>query len=112
MSQASNIVSYFETIYRALRPGGIWINLGPLLYYGNPGMELPCVPLPFLLALLEADCVSHRLEDVIRLAEMVGFVVEKRESLRDVRYTADELGAYLPSFLRAFDSLKLIVHYS
>ncbi|BGO90543.1 hypothetical protein NBRC10512_005261 [Rhodotorula toruloides] len=72
---ASNIVSYFETIYRALRPGGIWINLGPLLYYGNPGMELP-------------------LEDVIRLAEMVGFVVEKRESLRDVRYTADELGMY------------------
>ncbi|KAJ8294418.1 Carnosine N-methyltransferase [Rhodotorula toruloides] len=71
---ASNIVSYFETIYRALRPGGIWINLGPLLYYGNPGMELP-------------------LEDVIRLAEMVGFVVEKRESLRDVRYTADELAS-------------------
>ncbi|BGP31008.1 hypothetical protein JCM10296v2_002772 [Rhodotorula toruloides] len=72
---ASNINSYFETIYHTLKPGGIWINLGPLLYYGNPGMELP-------------------LEDVIRLADMVGFVVEKRESLRDVRYTADELGMY------------------
>ncbi|PRQ77330.1 N2227-like protein-domain containing protein [Rhodotorula toruloides] len=72
---ASNMISYFETIYHTLKPGGIWINLGPLLYYGNPGMELP-------------------LEDVIRLAEMVGFEVERRKSLRDVRYTADELGMY------------------
>jgi carnosine N-methyltransferase len=37
------MIAYFETIYRTLKPGGIWINLGPLLYYGNPGMEVPCV---------------------------------------------------------------------
>ncbi|GEM12792.1 N2227-like domain protein [Rhodotorula toruloides] len=41
---ASNIISYFKTIYHTLKPGGIWINFGPLLYYGNPGMELPHVP--------------------------------------------------------------------
>jgi N2227-like protein len=25
--------SYIEVIHRMLRPGGVWINLGPLLYH-------------------------------------------------------------------------------
>lgn len=39
--QASNLCDYLETIWRVLKPGGIWVNEGPLLYYGNPGMALP-----------------------------------------------------------------------
>ncbi|GAA6018446.1 hypothetical protein JCM10207_000897 [Rhodosporidiobolus poonsookiae] len=72
---ASNLLTYFHTIFRALRPGGLWLNEGPLLYYGQPAMELP-------------------LEEVVRAAEMVGFVVEKRQALKEVRYTADEKGMY------------------
>ncbi|XP_074658207.1 carnosine N-methyltransferase-like isoform X2 [Tubulanus polymorphus] len=30
---AHNIIEYIETIMRILKPGGIWINLGPLLYH-------------------------------------------------------------------------------
>ncbi|KAK2725932.1 hypothetical protein QYM36_000418 [Artemia franciscana] len=30
---AHNIVSFIETIWNILKPGGIWINLGPLLYH-------------------------------------------------------------------------------
>lgn len=30
---ANNIVAFIETIYKILKPGGIWINLGPLLYH-------------------------------------------------------------------------------
>ena len=30
---AQNIVSYIETIARLLREGGVWINLGPLLFH-------------------------------------------------------------------------------
>ncbi|XP_078576459.1 carnosine N-methyltransferase-like [Branchiostoma floridae x Branchiostoma japonicum] len=30
---AHNIVSYVETIHNILKPGGYWINLGPLLYH-------------------------------------------------------------------------------
>lgn len=30
---AHNIVEYVETIYNLLKPGGYWINLGPLLYH-------------------------------------------------------------------------------
>lgn len=33
------------------------------------------------------------LEDVIRLVELVGFVVEKQEAKKGIRYTADDLGA-------------------
>lgn len=36
---ASNVLEYLQTIYEALKPGGIWINCGPLLYHfsGMPG---------------------------------------------------------------------------
>lgn len=30
---ASNILKYIETIHKALVPGGVWINFGPLLYH-------------------------------------------------------------------------------
>ncbi|XP_043916784.1 carnosine N-methyltransferase isoform X2 [Protopterus annectens] len=30
---AHNVVDYIETIWNILKPGGIWINLGPLLYH-------------------------------------------------------------------------------
>jgi hypothetical protein len=26
-------VQFIETIYKILKPGGVWINLGPLLYH-------------------------------------------------------------------------------
>lgn len=30
---ASNVVQFVELIYQILKPGGVWINLGPLLYH-------------------------------------------------------------------------------
>lgn len=30
---APNVVQFIETIYDILKPGGLWINLGPLLYH-------------------------------------------------------------------------------
>ena len=30
---ANNVVQFIETIYNILKPGGVWINLGPLLYH-------------------------------------------------------------------------------
>lgn len=41
---ANNIVSFIETIYNILKPGGYWVNLGPLLYHfadqpGEPSIE-------------------------------------------------------------------------
>jgi carnosine N-methyltransferase len=50
MDTANNILDYVQQIARLLKPGGIWVNLGPLLYhysdmntFGNkrfPSLEL------------------------------------------------------------------------
>lgn len=37
---ARNLLQYFETIRDLLKPGGVWINLGPLLYRSRPLVEL------------------------------------------------------------------------
>lgn len=37
---ARNLLTYFETIRALLKPGGVWINLGPLLYGSRPMVEL------------------------------------------------------------------------
>ena len=33
LDTANNIIEYVETIYSILKEGGVWINMGPLLYH-------------------------------------------------------------------------------
>ncbi len=33
LDTAHNAIEYIETIFHTLRPGGCWINLGPLLWH-------------------------------------------------------------------------------
>lgn len=54
---ARNLFSYFETIYKLLRPGGTWLNLGPLMYGTAPFLQLS-------------------LDEIIALAEAIGFRFE------------------------------------
>lgn len=51
---ARNLVSYLETIHRLLRPGGRWINFGPLLYGSAPFLQLS-------------------LDEIVALSEEIGF---------------------------------------
>lgn len=37
---ARNVMSYFDTIHRLLKPGGHWINFGPLLWGTAPFVQL------------------------------------------------------------------------
>jgi carnosine N-methyltransferase len=55
---ARNLVSYLENIHRLLRPGGRWVNLGPLLYGSAPFLQLS-------------------LDEVIALSEQTGFRFEE-----------------------------------
>jgi len=47
---AANVIEYLECIWEMLRPGGVWINLGPLLYHWachpSPSSPPPLPPLP------------------------------------------------------------------
>ncbi|KAK4107999.1 N2227-domain-containing protein [Canariomyces notabilis] len=51
---ARNLMSYFDTISRLLKPGGYWINFGPLLYGTGPFVQLS-------------------LDEIIAVAEAMGF---------------------------------------
>lgn len=57
---ARNLVSYLENIHRLLRPGGTWLNLGPLLYGTAPFIQLS-------------------LDEVVALSERIGFRFEETE---------------------------------
>lgn len=51
---AQNLMTYIETIHALLRPGGVWVNLGPLLYGTAPFLQLS-------------------LDEIMILSESVGF---------------------------------------
>lgn len=74
-----NAIETIEHIYALLRPGGTWINLGPLLWIGGGQAK-----------------VELSLEEVMRVAEGVGFVFEsvgdgegERSKTVKCEYTAD-----------------------
>ena len=62
-AQAKNIINYLRIIHRKLARGGVWINLGPLLWHwennttNDPSIELD-------------------LEELKRLCAKIGFVIE------------------------------------
>jgi hypothetical protein len=54
---ARNLVSYFDTIQFLLKPGGKWLNFGPLLYGTGPFVQLS-------------------LNEIVALVEEMGFTFE------------------------------------
>ncbi|KAL4738231.1 N2227-like protein-domain-containing protein [Aspergillus similis] len=61
---ARNLVNYLETIYRLLKPGGRWVNLGPLLYGTGPWLQLS-------------------VDEIVKLSEALGFEFEVDVSGQD-----------------------------
>ena len=59
---ARNLLAYLDTIHRLLRPGGYWINFGPLLYGSAPFVQLS-------------------LDEVISVAEAMGFAFETMDGV-------------------------------
>ncbi|KAK0460511.1 N2227-like protein-domain-containing protein [Desarmillaria tabescens] len=75
---AKNIVNYLRIIHRILAPGGVWINLGPLLWhFENNNTNDPSVELD--------------LEEVKALARTIGFEL-RNESTVDTTYTNNSEG--------------------
>ncbi|KAL1745155.1 N2227-like protein-domain-containing protein [Schizophyllum fasciatum] len=70
---AKNIVNYLRIIHQLLAPGGVWINLGPLLWHWeNNNTNDPSVELD--------------LEEVKTLARAIGFDISN-ERMIDTTYT-------------------------
>ncbi|KAJ1301282.1 hypothetical protein OPQ81_003687 [Rhizoctonia solani] len=65
---AKNIISYLKTIHKILAPGGVWINLGPLLWHweNNNSNDMS----------IELD-----LEEVKELARKIGFEIYNERTI-------------------------------
>jgi hypothetical protein len=82
---APNFIRYVEAIRHCLRPGGLWINVGPLLWHFEDGQHHP------RKADAQADAgpgigepgtVELTAEEVLCLVERMGFRVEQRAEER------------------------------
>jgi carnosine N-methyltransferase len=86
---APNIIRYIEAVRNCLKVGGIWINLGPLLWHHvsrkdsngdeNDGQEKKSTK--FVDAGIgDPGAVELTNEEVVTLVEYMGFTMEKNES--------------------------------
>ncbi|KAF6835793.1 methyltransferase family [Colletotrichum plurivorum] len=98
LDTAPNLVRYLETIHHCLRPGGVLVNFGPLLWHfennapGNHGRDTDGDgEHDYNNSSGIADPGSFELSDdeVMALVEKVGFVVEKRETGIEAPYIHD-----------------------
>ncbi|KAL6259804.1 hypothetical protein P5V15_009715 [Pogonomyrmex californicus] len=69
---ANNVVQFIETIYKILKPGGVWINLGPLLYHFS---DLP-----------NEESIEPSYEAIREVILGFGFQLEKEETKVKTRY--------------------------
>lgn len=58
---ANNIIEFVEVIYNILKPGGIWVNLGPLLYHFSD--------------VASENSIEPSYEDLIVIIRSVGFTI-------------------------------------
>lgn len=73
---AFNVIDYLQQIRDVLKPGGMWINLGPLLWTSGSG------------AILRLS-----VEELLALANLVGFDVQEGTRRRiDTEYTSNARG--------------------
>lgn len=71
---AHNVVQYLQTIHQMLKPGGVWVNLGPLLYHyaemqGELSLELTWEEVKAVATKIGFTIevgASHQLEETIR----------------------------------------------
>ncbi|XP_077292332.1 carnosine N-methyltransferase unmet [Arctopsyche grandis] len=69
---APNVIVFIETIFNVLKPGGIWVNLGPLLYHYSD--------------MANEDSVEPPFDILCDIIEKTGFVMEFRKTGVKTRY--------------------------
>lgn len=83
LDTAPNICAYLTTIRNLLVPGGLWINLGPLLWHYEDQKPPKRDD--------DEGSVELSLDEVLKLVEMSGFKIVKRRSGETTAYVGDEL---------------------
>uniref|UniRef100_A0A914QXH5 carnosine N-methyltransferase n=1 Tax=Panagrolaimus davidi TaxID=227884 RepID=A0A914QXH5_9BILA len=65
LDTAKNPVAYIRAMYNLLKPGGVWINFGPLLYHYADMPENDSIEIPF--------------DKLLEVIEKIGFQIVKKE---------------------------------
>ncbi|BGO99784.1 hypothetical protein NBRC10513v2_004011 [Rhodotorula toruloides] len=87
LDTARNVVAYLETIHGLLKPGGLWINLGPTLWHFEADRDSSSLELP--------------LEDVKALARKIGFELSDEREVKTC-YTTNPLSMLRHEYTAAF----------
>lgn len=85
LDTASDPLDYIETISNCLKPGGIWINVGPLLWHESTDEDAD----PGTNREPSHGQVELSEEEVETLVLEAGFRIEKREIIEYVHYMED-----------------------
>lgn len=94
LDTAHNVIDYLKTIHHCLKPDGIWVNMGPLLwhYEGDSSSHIvkqraedgSIKDVPTVMEGLELTR-----EELIELVEKCGFKIERHESDISTTYSSD-----------------------
>ena len=97
---ATNLLRYIDTIHHCLKPGGLWINLGPLLWHSSPKSQEESedeVVQEAVGSKRDFGSVELTLEEVISVVKAAGFVMEKQEICREPVGYVQNTGSLLQS---------------
>ncbi|KAF8830345.1 hypothetical protein HHX47_DHR2000643 [Lentinula edodes] len=110
---AKNIVNYLRIIHKILAPGGVWINLGPLLWHwennhtNDPSIELDLVEVKQLAAMVGFE-IEVGVEQHISFWYYSGtmLIVIQNERTIDATYTTNSQGMLGYTYRTAFWTAK------
>lgn len=84
---APNLIRYIEAVNHCLKSGGVWINLGPLLWHHTSRLQLSGEERGDRIpsngedaGIADPGSVELTDEEVVALVEHFGFTIEKHES--------------------------------
>ena len=91
MDTAPNVIRYIETIHNCLREGGVWVNLGPLLWHfaeraaeDRPSGQMEgSSTATGNVGIAEPGGFELCNEELLQLTEKMGFDIEHHEIRRD-----------------------------
>jgi carnosine N-methyltransferase len=75
LDTAHNVIEYIECIHKILKKGGLWVNIGPLLYHYSEQPNEVQIELSW--------------EEIEKMIPKFGFEIRKKE-WRDCVYTNDK----------------------
>jgi carnosine N-methyltransferase len=92
LDTAQNVLEYLRTIFGALKPGGLWINLGPLQYHFESAPEMS---------------IELTWNEVVAATERIGFKFEEKLVLDDLMaYSHDNLGLSRTMYRAVFSAAR------